>query len=110
VDAAGKVRIVSESVVPQEVGLVRDPRRLGVAVRRLSVRQGSRFRTFLAHDERLMAGFHDVEADRRLRWTDGDAVLPSELFAGFAGSFEVVVQIGGTTRYIDGTSVGRRAA
>ena len=33
-DAAGEVRIVSGSVVPQEVGLARDPRRLGVAVRR----------------------------------------------------------------------------
>ena len=109
-DAAGEVRIVSGSVVPQEVGLARDPRRLGVAVRRAVVRQGSRFRTFLADDVRLVAGFHAAEADRRLRWTDGDAVLPGELFAGFAGPFEVVVQVGGATRYIDGVSVVRRAA
>jgi Hint domain len=109
-DAVGEVRIVSDSVVPQEVGLARDPRRLGVAVRRIVVRQGSRFRTFLADDARLEAGFHAVEADRRLRWTDGDAALPGELFAGFAGPFEVVVQVGGTTRYIDGVSVVRRAA
>jgi hypothetical protein len=36
---------------------------------------------------------------------DWDAVLPGALFAGFPGSCEVVVHLGGTARYIDNGGV-----
>ncbi|HEY4171745.1 MAG TPA: Hint domain-containing protein, partial [Rhodopila sp.] len=109
-DVPGAIRIVSAAAVPQELGLARDPRALGVALRRIVIRQGRRFQVVQADDPRLADGFHAPEPGRRLRWTDGDAVLPSEVFAGFNGPFEVVVQVGGTARYIDGIAAARRAA
>jgi hypothetical protein len=94
------VRIVSRSGVPQELGVARDPRCLGVGLRQITVTQGKRVRAIEAEDERLIAGFHAFEADIGLRWTDGDATMPADLHAGFAGPVEVVLHIGGTTRYV----------
>jgi hypothetical protein len=34
-----------------------------------------------------------------VRWTDGDAVLPATLFDAFDGPLQIVLHIGGTTRY-----------
>ena len=96
-----EVRIVSRAAVPQELGLARDPRLLGVAVRRVVVRAGSRFRTLRAGDPTLTEGFHAFEADAGVRWTDGDAALPGHVFDGFPGACEVVVHLGGTAAYID---------
>jgi hypothetical protein len=97
----GSVRIVSRAAVPQELGLARDTRLLGVAVRRVAVRQGTRFCVVRAGDPALVEGFHEVEPGARLRWTDGDAVLPNRMFAGFAGPVELVVHVGGTTSYVE---------
>jgi hypothetical protein len=83
------------------LGLGRDPLSLGVAVRRIVIRQGSRWRVIAADDAALVEGFHAFEAANGLRWTDGDAVLPAALFAGFAGPLEVVVECGATARYVD---------
>jgi uncharacterized repeat protein (TIGR03803 family) len=95
------LRIASRAAVPAELGLARDPRPLGVALRLLVVRQGSRFRTVAADDARLIQGFHAFELDNGFRWTDGDAIVPTELFAGFAGPIELVLKIGMTGRYVD---------
>jgi hypothetical protein len=46
-------------------------------------------------------GFHAFEADNDLRWTDGDAMLPNALLAGFDGPSEVVAHPAGTARYIE---------
>jgi len=107
---APAMRIVSHAAVPQELGLARDPRGLGVAVQRIVVRQGTRFRVVQTDDPRLTDGFHASEPDQPLRWTNGDAALPLETFAGFIGAFEVVVQVGATARYIDRVSAACRAA
>jgi hypothetical protein len=102
VDAgASAMRVVSRSAVPQELGLARDPRCLGVAVRRVSIRQGTHFRTVRGDDTRLTDGFHAFEPGTVLRWTDGDATLPAALFAGFSGPCELVIHLGGTASYID---------
>jgi hypothetical protein len=93
------VRLRSRSMVPCEFGLARDPRCLGVAVRRVSIRRGHDTVTIRAHDRRLTNGFHDYEPDGDLRWTNGDAALPAEAFAPFGHAIEVVVQLGGSTRY-----------
>ena len=98
---ASGVRLVSRAAAPQELGVARDPRCLGVAVRRIVVRQGTRFRVLRADDPALADGFHAFETETGLRWTDGDAVLPRRLFAGFDGPCEVVVHLGGTTQYIE---------
>jgi hypothetical protein len=100
-DTGSEVRIVSRAAVPQELGVARDPRLLGVALRRVVVRQGTRFQTLRTNDPRLTEGFHALEPQTGLRWTDGDAALPAALFAGFDGSAEVVIHIGGTANYID---------
>ncbi len=102
-EPGGDVRIVSRAAVPQELGLARDPRPLGVAIRRIAVRRGTRFRTIDADDPRLAVGFHAHETD--IRWTDGDAALPAALFAGFAGPCELVLHLAGRTAYIDDGAV-----
>jgi hypothetical protein len=97
----GQVRVASRAAVPQELGITRDPRRIGVAVRRIAVRQGTRFRVARAGDKRLADGFHPFEAASGVRWTDGEAVLPAAMFAEFAGAVELAVHLAGTARYID---------
>jgi hypothetical protein len=101
VNVSDRVRLLSRAVVPQELGLARDPRCLGVAVRRISIRQGTHFRTIRGDDTRLTDSFHAFEPDTALRWTNGDATLPATLFAGFSGPCELVVHLGGTASYID---------
>jgi hypothetical protein len=93
------VRIISRAAIPQELGLARDPRCLGVAIQRIVVRQGTRFRTLLAADALLARGFHTFEVEQGFRWTSGDAVLPNEAFAGFTGPLEIVLTVARTARY-----------
>jgi hypothetical protein len=93
------VRIVSRAGIPAELGLARDPRLLGIAVQRIALRQGTRFRVLEAADALLEEGFHAFEPDNGQRWTDGDAGVPSGLFDGFDGPTELVLHVGCTTRY-----------
>jgi antigen 43 len=95
------VRIASREVVPAELGIARDPRSLGVALRRLAVRQGTKFEVALANDSRLTDGFHAYETEDDQRWTDGCATIPIEMFARFEGAVEVVLTVAGTTHYPD---------
>jgi len=81
------------------LGLARDPRVLGVALRRLEVRQEARLRVTEAQDDRLADGFHAFESDNAFRWTDGEAAIPAEIYAGFAAPLDLVLHIGATTRY-----------
>jgi len=100
------VRVMSRSGTPAELGLVRDVRELGVAVRRIALRQATRFRLLQATDVRLTDGFYDYEADNDFRWTNGDALVPEDLFAGFTGPMQLVLHVGCTTQYLDfGTAV-----
>ena len=103
------VSIVSRAGVPAELGLARDPRVLGVALRRLAVRQGIRFRVMRAADPSLADGFHPFEPESGLRWTDGDAAIPQALFDGFDGPMELVLHVGGTTSYLEDYPVQRVA-
>jgi autotransporter passenger strand-loop-strand repeat protein len=100
-DVPAAVRIVSRASAPQELGLARDPRSLGVALRRIVVRRGTRFQVVEASDATLADGFHAFEADNGFRWTDGNASVPIELFAGFVGSVEIVLIIASTARYVE---------
>jgi hypothetical protein len=96
----GCVRIASRIGVPQELGLARDPRALGVAVRRVMLRRGARLVVVEAGDARLAQGFHAHEPEIGARWTDGEGVLPAELFEGFSGPVELELHFGGTTQYL----------
>jgi fibronectin-binding autotransporter adhesin len=104
------VVIASRAGVPSELGTARDPRPLGVAVRRVAIRQGTRFMLLDAADERLTVGFHAYEADSRLRWTDGYAELPANAFTRFDQGAEVMLHLGGTARYPDDRADAPRSA
>jgi hypothetical protein len=93
------VRIASREAIPAELGLARDPRSLGVALRRVAVRKGSKFVVLKANDVRLVDGFYAYEAADDLRWTNGDATLPVAIFARFKGDVEVVLHLAATTQY-----------
>ena len=95
-----RVMIASREAVPAEFGIARDPRSLGVALRQPAVRQGAEFILLDADDERLTAGFHAYEPSDRL-WTDGYAALPAAAFARFDKGAEVMLHLGGATRYPD---------
>jgi Hint domain len=101
--------IVSRAAVPQELGLARDSRCLGVALRQIVIRRGSKFRVIEADNALLTAGFHAFEKDKAFRWTDGNAILSGQLFAGLSGPIEVVLRLGGTMRYVE-DGVAQRAA
>jgi hypothetical protein len=103
------IRIISRAGAPQELGLSRDPRSLGVALRRIIVRQGTRCKVAKADDARLIDGFHDFETDNGFRWTNGYATVPNALFADFRGPLELVLHLGGTTLYVDDGAAKRAA-
>lgn len=93
---AGSVRIVSRSGAPEELGLSRDPRVLGVAVRQIVTWRGRFPAVTEADDPALCDGFHGYEPDNGARWTKGDAVLPASVFAG---ATTVDVYLRGDTLY-----------
>jgi hypothetical protein len=95
------VRIVSRAAVPQELGLARDPRSLGIALRRVALWQAARLRIIEAEDPSLTEGLHAFETDNGVRWTNGDAALPSALFDGLAGPVVLELTIPNTTDYMD---------
>jgi hypothetical protein len=97
----GSIHLVSREVVPAELGLARDPRSLGVALRLMTVRQGTKFEVLRASDPRLADGFHDYEETDGLRWTNGHATLPVAPFARFTGAMELVLTLAQTTAYPD---------
>ena len=94
-----EIRVLSRAAVPSELGLARDARSLGVALQRIVVHNGTRFQAVEAADVRLTDGFHAFEAGDGIRWTDGDAALPTAGFAGFTGPIELVLVLNGATQY-----------
>ncbi len=103
------VRIRSRATVPQELGLARDPRALGVAVRRIVLAQARRQCTIEAQAPSLTDGFYAHELEACIRWTNGDAAVPRELFVGMSGPGMLMLELGAATRYLDDAAVGRAA-
>jgi len=101
-----EVRIVSRASAPNELGLSRDPRPLGVALRSVTLIAGPRRYLIEASDARLRDGFHGYEPDERIRWTNGNTLLPPSLFSDCRIPFDIELLISGATRYLDeGTPV-----
>jgi Hint domain len=94
-----QLRVVSRAGVPAELGFARDPRTLGVALRRILVWQGAQVRLLDASDPSLDDGCHAFEEDNGFRWTNGNARLPAALFGGIDGPIELDLHVGGATRY-----------
>ena len=104
------VHIASRAAAPDELGLARDPRILGIALRNMIVVAGARHRIIEAADDRLVEGFHGHEPELDIRWTNGDASLPEALFDGFDGRVDLMLQVEGFTRYIASTEHAEIAA
>jgi hypothetical protein len=92
-------QIVSRAGVPKALGLTRDPRLLGVALRRIVVWRGRRLRVLDADSPALIEGFHGFEAEHGFRWTDGNAALPTSLFEGLSGTCTIELAVACTARY-----------
>jgi hypothetical protein len=61
-----------------------------------------------ADDRTLADGFHAFAADTGVRWTNANAAVPAAAYGWFR-PMEVVLTVGGTTRYAD-DGVCRRVA
>ena len=105
----GTARIRSRAAAPQELGLARDPRQLGVAVRRIVLADRTRQWMLAAEETTLAEGFHAFEPDNGIRWTDGDAEIPKELLAGIDGPCMLMLHLGGATQYLDDGKLVRAA-
>jgi hypothetical protein len=91
-----QLRLMSRSVRPRDVSpWVDDPRRLGVLVRRLTVRSGNEVREVAMDAPLLERGWNEAEwhALGPSRWTAGDALLP------VLGPAVLEVVLGGTMHY-----------
>jgi hypothetical protein len=96
---ARDLRIASRHIVPALTGTSRDPRRLGLAIRSVLLRDDDSA-IELAFDSRwLVEGFHSPEPSEGFRWTDGYAQVPQRCLALFDGPFEIMIDAGCTTRY-----------
>ena len=89
---SGAIWLASLSAVPQEAEPSSlDRRRLGVAVKRIVLREAE-LCTEIGHGHTsLREGFHDDESGHR--WTDGLGRLPEELLRPFAGDVTVEVHL-----------------
>jgi hypothetical protein len=90
------LRLVSRSACPRDTRpWATDERRLGVLVRRMSVRQHRAVHELVMDDPMLDQGWWQVEwhADQPCRWTDGNANLPIK------GPAVLEVRLGGSMPY-----------
>ena len=107
---AASIRLCSRAASPEELGIARDPRILGVPVQRITVWQDEASHAVEAADARLQQGFHAFEPAGACRWTDGEAVLPDDLRTAFTDRIEIVVHLAGRTFYPVLTEAAREAA
>jgi hypothetical protein len=93
--AQPEIRLVSATFRPFEIGLRRDTRTLGVAVKGLMLR-GRGATTWIEHASPLLAdGWNGSEAN--FRWTGGAAALP--LLGLPPGGFTLEVDVAMTREY-----------
>ncbi len=98
-------RLVSRAAIPQELGKARDPRMLGVAVRRIVLARAQGQSAIEADAALLTDGFHAFEPADGIRWTNGNAVMPKELFVGMHGPGMLIIHLCGTTQYLGGDTI-----
>jgi hypothetical protein len=124
VDQLCAATLASRSVVPAELGVTDDPRRLGVAVEQIVVRdQHGSYVEIRPDDLSFAHGFHKSEHSHR--WSDGAGRLSEHLFEALDGMCIVEVYLAHTEQlyplvtgstvtdvkdYFGGGSRSRRAA
>ena len=94
-DNAKSVRIRSRAAVPSELGVARDFRCLGVALRDMVLLRGAISQVIEATAPLLGDGFHAYEHDNRYRWTNGDAGLTLPI----GRARELILEIADTAHY-----------
>jgi hypothetical protein len=88
----GEIWLASRCTVPAETDTTAtDRRRLGVSVRRITVRDSETTVDVLPVSAQLCDGFHESEGGHR--WTDGMARLPRQLLDAFDASLTIDVAI-----------------
>ncbi|MBV9862377.1 MAG: Hint domain-containing protein [Alphaproteobacteria bacterium] len=95
----GRLQIVSRSFRPSEIGVSRDTRCLGVALRRVVLESAGMCIELAADAAMLTEGFNEPEAPTGLRWTTGDATVPPLALVPFGGAFDVVLDIAAVGNY-----------
>ena len=89
---SGAIWLASRSAVPAEVAAAsNDRRRLGVALKRIVLREAELCTTIGSGHASLREGFHDDEGGHR--WTDGMARLPDEVLRPFAGDATLEIHL-----------------
>ncbi len=96
-----RVVIMSRAGAPQALGLSRDPRPLGVALRSIALSCGPRIKVMTADDSALTEGFHAFEPELNLRWTNGAALVPASLFEDWDKPIRLELHLDRTTFYPD---------
>jgi hypothetical protein len=96
---AREIRVVSRTGVQAALGLTRDPRPLGVALKEIRLWRGAHLRMIEACDPSLGQGFHAFEEVNGFLWTDGDARLPATLCEDLDGPCELELHVACTARY-----------
>ncbi len=99
----GSVRLVSRAAAPCEARpWVDDQRRLGAAVRQITLCRGADAIPVPLDHPGLTDGWWDVERDgpAMWRWTDGDARLPIANPAALLPAALLVIVLGGTMTYL----------
>jgi hypothetical protein len=89
---AGAVWLASRGVVPAETDAgSTDRRRLGVCLRRITLRDADLALDLLPHIPQRRDGFHEVEGEHR--WTAGMARLPASIIERFAGPIDIEIAL-----------------
>jgi hypothetical protein len=102
------LRIVSRQVNPAMVGLSRDPRQLGVAVRSVMMLDAQGPIAKLLYSSHLLEeGFNDPEPAEGHRWTTGNGTLPYRCLALYDGPFDLLLEIVCTAKYPFSTPISR---
>jgi len=89
---AEAVYLASRGVVPAETDAgSTDRRRLGVCLRRITLRDADLTLDLLPHIPQLRDGFHEAEGEHR--WTAGMARLPTSIIDRFAGPIDIEIAL-----------------
>jgi hypothetical protein len=98
-EGAKRMAIASRSAAQDELGLCRDPRKLGVALTRIVLWRGGVPRVIDADDSLLVDGFHVYEEEEGSIWTDGLGIIPTAYLEAGGTPDVVELQVRMTTRY-----------
>ncbi|MSO99808.1 MAG: hypothetical protein EXR07_01970 [Acetobacteraceae bacterium] len=94
---APEIRLISGYGCPRDMVGIDDDRRLGVALRGVSWRQGQNAIDIRVDSPAFVDGFHTVEYDRDpprpFRWTNGNAALPPDLTPRWEGGASLALTL-----------------